>query len=972
MKSFWQLLFLCFVAIPVLGQNITVTGVLVESDMTTPVEQATIRLLSLPDSTLVMGTTTNDDGKFTLRGVAKGNYLVFASYVGYHNLYKALSLTGNKTTEDLGKLPFQSDDILLKEAVVVGKAIEITVKKDTIEYNAASYKTEENAVIEDLLKKLPGVEVDNEGKITVGGKEITKILVDGKDFFTDDPKVASKNLPVNMIEKLQVLDQLSDASKLTGFDDGNEETVINLTIKPGMKKSTVGNASASLGRDMSSNGDMRYEVAGMVKQMNDNDSYTLMFNGNNTNNMGASDMGGNRFGGMRGMRRGGNSGINTSEMLAFNMNKEFSETLTLNGDINYNGSDRISEREVNRVTDYKNKGENEMQSLIEKTQSRVNDISDNVGVNLKLEWKPDENNTLIFRPNFSHNKSQSTERQDYLSLNGNTGDTISYGPSNSRNMGSGYNVGGRLEYAHQFSKVGRIFSVSLRGNHNSSNSQELYDWTRYYYTDGIYSTDSVVRQQSENDHRANTYMASTSYVEPLGNNYFLQLAYRIEHSETKSTNSTYDLFPEQPELYPFLQPDTATIRANQSRSTIRNSVEQRYSLNFKSIREKYNYTIGLNVDPTNSNNKTVQPHASAITTEYPPLGFDGRLPNVMGDSIISEIAQDVLNFSPTVNFRYNFGDRTNLRVDYSGNTTQPSANQLRDYTDYSNPQNAVTGNPNLKPGYNNRLSARFENFISSRQLFYNFGLRGNLSMNDISSVVKIDPVTRNRETTYENINGNWDINGMGMFNMPLNNKRFSINNFLMASFRNQRGYTNELLNTMKSFTIRERAGVNYRSDLFDAGLNANVSYVNTINDVNPGRNLRTYDYGMMVTTTWYLPRNFTINSDISWNDKQGYSDGFNQSETIWNASVTKPIPIRIPGTISMRLKIFDILQDRKSISRSVGDNYVQDTRSNILQSFFLFSFIYKFNILPGGSSGNRENTDSSRENSQRREGGRSF
>ena len=959
MKYFWQTLLFCFIVIPAFSQkNITITGSLVESDMTTPVEQAAVRLLSLPDSTLVTGTTSNDEGMFTIKNVSKGDYLLFATFVGYHNLYQKITLSGDKTTEDIGKLKFLTDDILLQEAVVVGKAVEITVKKDTIEYNAASYKTEENAVIEDLLKKLPGVEVDSEGKITIGGKEIKKILVDGKEFFSDDPQVASKNLPVNMIEKLQVLDQKSDMAQLTGFDDGDEQAVINLTVKPGMKKGTLGNASASIGQDTQGDKDTRYEVAGMVNHMNNNDRYTLMFNGNNTNNMGSADLGGNRFGGMRGMRRGGGSGINTSEMFAINMNKEFSKNLTLNGDINYNSSDRISERNTNRVTNYKDEHSGEARSLIEKTEAKTNDLSDNFGVNFRMEWKPNENNTLIFRPNFSYNESQSTQQQNFLGIDGNTRDTTSYGSSNSFNKGSGYNFGGTLEYAHQFMKLGRVFSISLSGNHNSSYSQEMYNWERNYYTNGIYARDSIVNQQSENDYNANSYRVYASYVEPLGKNYFVQLAYRFNYSETENINSTYDMTE-----YANIIPPTdsvAWLNAEQSRSTARESIEQRFSLNFKSIKENFNYTIGLNIDPTVSNNKTLQPSSSAIREEFLPIDFQDRLPNIIGDTTISKIEQNVVNLSPTIDFRYNLGERSSLRIEYWGRTTQPSASQLRDYTDYSDPQNTLTGNPNLKPGYSNELSARLEKFVIERQLFYNIRLRGNLSSNDIGSVVSIDSV-RNRHTTYENINGNWNINLMGMFNMPLKNKKFSINNFLSTSYQNQRSYTNKLLNTMKSLNIRERAGINYRSELFDVGLNANFGYANSINDINPDRNLNTYDYGLMANTTWYLPYNFTINTDIARNDKRGYSDGYNQSETIWNASITKRLFNKATaGTGSVRLKIFDILQERKNISRNIGSNYIEDVQSNTLQSFFLCSFIYNFNIFPTGSSANRN--DMEREN----------
>lgn len=956
MNFFLKVVFFCFISLPVVGQkNITIIGQLVENETETVVEEATVRLLALPDSSLVTGVTSGKDGKFTLKNIAKGNYVVLFSYIGYQNLYKNVQLTGKTTNENLGKINFYTDDIMLAEAVVVAKANEMIVKKDTIEYNAASFKTEENAVVEDLLKKLPGVEVDSEGKITVGGKEIKKILVDGKEFFSDDPKVASKNLPVNMIEKLQVLDQKSDMALLTGFDDGEEQAVINLTVKPGMKKeSTFGNAMAGLGHDTDTDGDLRYEIGGTVNHMNNSDRYTFLFSSNNTNNMGASDLGRTRFGGMRGMNRGGGSGINTSEMFAINMNKEFSEQLKLNGDISYNNSDRDAWRKTNRTTDYIDRKDSTMQSLTELTESQINDKSDNIDARFRLEWKPDDNNTLIFRPNFSYNRSKSEEDQKFESYNGLTQDSIANGISRSYSEGSGHAFGGTLEYAHQFSKVGRVFSVSLEGNYSKDESQETYNWLRHFYEGA--GKDSTLYQQSESNNESKNLRVSTSYVEPLGNNYFLQLAYRISRSNSEGLSSTYDL------LYdPFDQSmhvDTASLNTTQSRSTIREATQQRFGLNLKSMRESYNFTIGLNIDPNNSLTKSHYFKKGTDITQELPIGFDGHLPNLLGDSIV-ETKQNVVNLSPTVNFRYNFGERTNLRVDYRGSTSQPSTNQLNGNP--SNPQNLIIGNPNLKPGYQNTLTARFDKFIPTQQVFYNFGLNGGFSVNDISPVVTLFPETSSRETTYKNVNGNWNASARATFNMPLKNKKFSINSFVSSSFDNKRSYTNNWLNTMQTFNIRNRSGINYRSDLFDIGTNVSFSYANSNNDVNPQRNERTYNYGISGNNTWYLPYNFSITTDISWSARSGYSNGFNKKETIWNASITKQLFNKKAGVGSVRLKIFDILQDRKNISRSVGDNYIQDSETNNLQSFFMGSFIYRFNIFPAGSSENKNDVEPERE-----------
>jgi len=281
MKSgrYFFILFLILLIMPAYAQKgVDITGTVIEEGTNEPIEQATVRLLSVKDSSMIGGVATSRNGSFMLKNIKNGSYLLHVSFVGFDPLYQPLRVTGKTNPVKLGKLALTDGAIQLGEAVVIGKAPEVTVRNDTMEYNADSYKTTEGSMLEDLLKKMPGVEVDSEGKITVNGKEIKKVLIDGKEFFSDDPKVASKNLPSKMIDKVQVLDKLSDMAKMTGFDDGEEETVINLTVKPGMKQGWFGNAFAGYGSED------RYEGNFMVNRFINNNQLTLMGGINNTNN----------------------------------------------------------------------------------------------------------------------------------------------------------------------------------------------------------------------------------------------------------------------------------------------------------------------------------------------------------------------------------------------------------------------------------------------------------------------------------------------------------------------------------------------------------------------------------------------------------------------------------------------------------------------------------------------------------------
>ncbi|MCL2650435.1 MAG: outer membrane beta-barrel protein [Candidatus Azobacteroides sp.] len=950
MKSLKVILIFLFCSFTLFGQkNLSITGTIVDDATKEPVDFATVSLLNAKDNSFVSGSMSNTHGIFTLQNLSKGKYIISVTYVGYKAINKPITLSGNSPTTNAGKIALITDDVLLKEAVIEGKAPEVVVKNDTLEFNADSFKTPQNSAVEDLLKKLPGTEVDKDGNITVNGKSIKKILVEGKEFFSDDPTVASKNLPAEMVKKVQVIDRKSDMARITGFDDGSEETVINLTIQEGMKKGTMGNAMAGLGHDIISNGDnngnLRYETGAMVNHMTNSDRYTLIMGANNTNNMGAADLGGSRFSSMRGMRRG-SGGINTSENFAANINKDFSPNLSLNGDISYNGSERDSHNTT--VTDYNKSIDKQTRDSIklrDKTISDNKDISDNFSVRFRMEWKPDTNTTIIFRPSFSYNKSNSWENKDFT--NSNTllssieKDTLFDGQSTSHNWGEGYQVGGSLEYARRLNKPGRVISASVNGNYNTSYSRGEYNNFMRIYNGGIYNRDSVVTQQLENDNYSKMYGFTVTYVEPIGRNNFVQASYRLTKNYSENINSTYNL-----DTIP--NPNEWNLNKQQSRSNVRDNLTQRINLSFRSMREKYNYTIGLNIDPSRATSSIYVPSTSGNSIQAP---HEGRFPNIMGDTLASlPVNQNIVNYSPTLNFNYLFGRRTNLRIDYSGDMTQPTANQLS-ILDESNPMNIIKGNSDLKPSYSSSFSARFSKFVPESQFFYYINLQGNFSLNDIVQVLYITPSTGGRITTYKNINGNWDSQLRGMFNTPLRNKKFTIGNYTTLSYRNLMGYTNEVQNTTKNFTASERANANYRSDLFDLGINGGISYQNVNNKLQPENNANTYDYSAGGYTTWYLPHNFTVDSDVDCQIRRGYFTGYNTSQIIWNAAISKQIfNSKAAGAGTLKLKVYDILQDRKSLSYTVGSNSITNRESSTMPSFFMFSFIYKFQKFPGGKA----------------------
>lgn len=884
-------------------RGVDITGTVIEEGTNEPVEQATVRLLNAKDSSMVRGVATARNGGFTLKNIKNGNYILNISFIGLETLYKSIQVTGKKNPLQLGKLTLADASVLLDEAVVIGKAPEVTFRNDTMEFNADSYKLTEGSMLEDLLKKMPGVEVDSEGKITVNGKEIKKVLVDGKEFFSDDPKVASKNLPSKMIDKVQVLDKLSDMAQMTGFDDGEEETVINLTVKPGMKQGWFGNAYAGYGSED------RYEGNVMINRFINNDQFTLMGGMNNTNNMGFSDLASTMFQGMgRGGGGGAGNGITTSGNVGLNFNKEFSSKLTVNGNLRYSHSDNDAISKSNR----QNILTGDSSSYYNENNSS-NTRSDNIAADIRMEWTPDTLTRVIFRPSFSHSNSHSRESEYFNTLDGNR-DTVNVGESTNFSDGKGYNLSATLEFSRKLNSRGRVLSGSLSGGLSDSYNEGLNYSNTEYRTQADLSND-LVDQRFRYDNKGFNYRAYLSWVEPIGRNNFIQATYSIRQNKQESLKNAYTR-EEGSEEYNVL--DTAY-----SQSYRNNYINQQISVAFKSVREKFDYTIGLTVDPSYSKSESF-----------------------VGDTVLSTITQNVVNLSPTIRFNYRFDKRTNLRINYRGQTTQPSMTQLQPVADLSDPLNTRTGNPDLKPSYSNNLSARFQKFIPERQSAIMTMLNFNYVINDIVTKSVYVGNTGRQMTTYDNVNGNFNGNLRVMVNSPLKNRKFSVNTMTMASYSNSNGFINDEQNTNRNLVLQERAGINFRSDYLDLGVNGNFRYNQTRNSLQGQTDLNTFNYGVGGNTTIYLPLNFQIESDISWSTNSGYSDGFEQNEILWNASASKAF---LKGNqATLRFKIYDILQQRSNISRTVTASYTQDSEYNTLNSYFMVHFIYRFSIFKGG------------------------
>lgn len=878
-----------------------ITGIVKDLDTQEPLLEAAIKLVAAKDSTFIAGTTTDIDGKFTLSGIKAGKYILTVSYIGYADLEKPVTVGASNLR--LGVLGIKESSHMLGEVSVVAVKTPIKVMEDTVEYNADSYHTQPNAVVEDLLKRLPGVEVGTDGSITANGKTISKFLVNGKEFFSDDPQVASKNLPANLIDKLQVVDRKSDMARLTGVDDGEDETVINLTFKQDMNQGWFGTAEAGYGTDD------RYTGSFNLNRFWNGNQVTLLGNFNNTNQIGFTDSNGSRF-----RRFGGNNGITESRALGLNFNVGKEEIIRVGGDIMWSNTD------AKTITRQERQYLFEDYSTYSKINKSVRDRGNNFRGDFRVLWKPDSFNTLEFRPNFSINHHWGFTNDSTVNISG-LMEKVSTDYNLTHNRGTSYELAGRLIYSHNFKNHrGRSFSISSR--YQLSNVRE-YENSLSEIMYHLLETDDVLDQYADNHTWSNQIMAQATWTEPLGNpakGHSLAFSYRMNYRWNNADRLTYDI-PNDYDL-DILPPVGVEPNPDYSNQFRNNYFNQDIRVSYKKVGKDLNYEVGLALVPQMT--KSI-------------------------DYIKSENNMDrwVWNYAPFLRMRYKFNKRRSLQANYRGRSSQPSMSQMQPVPDISDPMNIKIGNPNLDPSFAHNINIRFQDFNMDSQRSIMINGDFSYTQNSIISMTTFNPETSGRETTYKNVNGVWSSRLMNMMSMPLKNKKWTISNHIFGNASQNIGYNNGVRNRALDFNIFESPGIAFRPDNFEFELRPQYSVQFSHNTVQKQSNRTIHRYGGRFDATYYTPWGLTVQSDVNYSDTKGYSAGYDQRSIMWNASLSQQFLKDKALTVSVR--VYDLLNQVNSVRRSINANYIDDSESNVLTRYFMFSVSYRFNTFGKGN-----------------------
>ena len=998
------------------AQRDVITGRIIDKDSGEPLEKATLQLYKITtkrnntnDTTFVGGAISNERGNFTLTEVKSGNYFLKATFLGFKDYTRKINKTSSQMS--LGTISMEPNTVQIQEAVVTANIPKMVIKDDTVVYNADAFRVPEGSVIEALVEVLPGAKIDDDGKITVNGKEVKKFKLDGRDFMTGNNDAVMKNLPSYVIDKVKAYDEKSDLSRMTGVDDGNDDFVLEFTTKRSARNGIQANPDLGIGTDQ------RYGVRLTAMKPFGAMRYTFMGNANNVNDR--------NFSGRGGRGRGNGQGQRHTKTGALDISYENDKDLKLSGRVTWTHNNTNNWNRQGSENFVNTRG-GAFSNSISQSYSRSNSWTGN----MNLQWQIDSLTTLSFRPNlsFSTNDSQSGSNnasfkadpfeyvldplsdeglkdmsEDSLVVNSRQNKSLSYGKNN--------NISSQVQIYRRMNSNGRNIAISGNINYSDGSNQNanlsgVHLWLQKNAlgNDSTYQTN----RYTTSDNKNYSFSLGTTYTEPVyifprkeepvdttqrargpfGNRgmrrmvgqegIFLQLNYRYNYSYQKNDPQTYDLLGiSELEFQQALQdyrdfgflPDNYEERLSTSlsRYSERSEYGHNADIQVRLNREKYNMNVGVNM----------QPQRSHYIQQY------------LGKPV--DTVRTVINVSPTLNLRYRFDQYTNLQVQFRGNMSQPSITQLLDIYDDTNPLSVTMGNPGLKPSFTTNLSFNFQKqrkqtlvedslgfMIPKNQRHWSFSSNGSFqrTTNSIGNIVTYEENTGRRISRPDNYDGNWNASGGITFNMGLDTlNRWDFSGSIRGNYRHQVSYVNQNRtetpdrNVTHSINVSPDVSLSFRNRWLNLSLNAQTTYARTENRLQASRNLTTWNFSYGGNTRITFPWGTDLSTDFHVYSKRGYADAtLNTNEMLWNAQISQSF---LRGKkLTVILQWYDILQEQTNFTRTINANGWTDREVNAITSYAMLHISYRLNFFGGSNSANRGGFGGRGEGGGNRGGGR--
>lgn len=888
----------------------SISGKVINAKDKKPVDFATVAVKSLKDSSVVASGQTNPDGTFSFKAIAPGKYRIYSAFLGLKTATKDVEVA--KAAVNAGDIAMGDDGVDLN-TVNVTATIPIVVKKDTLEFDAKSIKVRENAVVEDLLKKIPGVEVAKDGSVKAQGETITKVKVDGKEFFGNDPLLATKNLPADMVDKIQVIDELSEQAQFTGIDDGTRNKILNITTKNGMKHGYFGNSTAGYGSND------RYDASLNVNKFDDDRqiSFIGQFNNVNKQNFGQGGGVGNGFGGGGGGGRGGfggggggsssgSGGITNTNAAGLNFADTYKDGTQFQASYFFNKA--TSESIQNSATqNLLGSGITHINQSLDNTTDRINHR-----FNFMVDTKIDPSLSIKIQPNVTYTETDGNSTTDY------TRDfitSLTKGLQRNTTTAATPTITNNLLVRKSFKRRGRTLSLNVNTSINDNDGTNLNYRDEKITVSGV-TRDSLTNQLNNTTSHSINNTTRVVYTEPLNKTLSVEFNYQNGYS---NSDSQRDVFNYNPLTLSYDLVDNTFSNIYNNR-TLTNAA----GVSLTTTEKKYNWNIGVAAQQTNRVNTN-------LTTGL-------------------RRTQNFINITPSAQFRYNFSNRKRLFINYRGSTTQPSIDQIQPIPDNTNSQTIYVGNPALKPSFNNQLRINFNNFNIENGRFFFAGLNLTQTFNSIGNSVAQLP-SGIQQVSYVNVDGVYAGNANATWSLPLMAERKLTLNISGNGAYNRnvnyivpQGGTSSVKNVTNSYTISNGYKLVTNVDKFDLTGGITGSYTNSTFSAQQSANTQFYTINPSFDVSYVLPANIRLAIDIDYFRNFGGGDLYNQEYTILNPYISRQF-FKNRGTF--KFSVNDALNQNTGVSRTATGTSITDLSYNVLKRYYMFSFTYSLTRIGG-------------------------
>ena len=896
------------------AQQGLVKGNLVDTSSRQSLASATVSVVHKTDSSLVSYTLSDENGSFEIKNIPVGDFLLFVSFTGFEVYSKPFSISATNRVADFGEIIMQQEFKTLTGVVV--KESPVKINGDTISFKASAFNSKPDATLEDVLKKIPGVQVQKDGTVKAMGEQVQKIYVDGKEFFGNDPKMATKNLTADMVDQIQVFDDMSEQARFTKIDDGSRTKSINIKLKKDKKKGDFGRATAGVGTNS------RYEGNFSMNHFRGDRRISLVGSANNTNKLSytfndySSAQGSSQFSngsgatgsGMINPAGGAQGGISRPLSTGINFNDTWGPKIDFRGSYFFSDNSNILEQNKFRRNTFPGDSASETN-----TYSNILNSNKSHRINVRVEYAIDSANSLLYTSNFGKQRYDGSTLDSSSTFSDGSNKYLAVRAStNKQDERDGFNYSGELLYRRKFKKVGRTFTMGWRNGMGDNESESISrSPITTYNADGSIATVINLNQKGFQENKSGGNTISASYTEPIDRNKLFEINYAYSGSNNISDRRTYD-FNSGSGKYDL-------VNNQQTNYFDYNNTSSRAGFNFRHQLKKFNYQLGLGIQSSNLKNRSITPSTGKDTT----------------------VNQKFTNLFPTANIAYAITRSKSIRINYRGRTNPPSVSQLQNVPDISNPLLVKTGNPSLRQEFVNNVNINYNAFAFTSQRFFSASLNltytGNKIVNSIDSLNAVTIIYKP-----ENMDGSFTSSGMASLNFPIKRvKGLTVNLTNMMYLSRDASLVYKKKNFTTILQVNQSAGINYGQDKFDISVSSAFVFNTVTYNFEGGTNTNYFNHAWSADLTYRFKNRLFLLTDVDYYISSGRTVGYNQDVFLWNISLAKKF--FQTNTAEVKFTIYDILKQNNGINRIIGENYFEDIRANVVPRFFMLTVSYNLN-----------------------------